>query len=178
MLNLFILLCLFSIDLSQAGIGRFDGPERNCSFINPIQNVTYNSEINPHLIGGMDFLVSNNQNGLRFCVTIPEGYEIAITLGAEFSSFDFEETNLFPQIIDAIIITANGRRSAVYDGNLYLDSDKNIKWKRDKDLKYEEDITNITISGIVNWPITNGTDRPSRQFSFYRPFESDGDSTI
>ena len=77
-----LILLLSSI---KAGVGFFDGPERNCSFSDPIRNVTYDSEEKPPLIGGIDFLVTNNQRNLKFCVTVPEGYEIALTLGIEFT---------------------------------------------------------------------------------------------
>ena len=53
-----------------------------------------------------------------------------------------------------------------------------IKWKSDKQVNQENSITNITISKIVNYPIKNETDRPSRQFSFIRPMKSNFDSEI
>ena len=65
-------------------------------------------------------------------------------------------------MIDAIIITANGDESVVTDGVLYLDKDKMIKWKSDEEVNQKANITNITISEIVNWPIKNDTNRPSR----------------
>ena len=65
-------------------------------------------------------------------------------------------------MIDAIIITANGDESVVTDGVLYLDKDKMIKWKSDEEVNQKGNITNITISEIVNWPIKNDTNRPSR----------------
>ena len=112
---------------------------------------------------------------MRFCVTVPEGFELALSIGSEFSREDFEMTNINPSYIDAIIITANGDKSTVVDAMLYLDAKKKIKWKTDESEKGTNDLKGITISEIVNYPIVNETDpefvlRPSRQFSFYRPF--------
>ena len=55
-----MLILYLILSTIQAGVGFFDGPERNCSFSNPIRNVTYDSEMQPDFIGGIDFLVTND----------------------------------------------------------------------------------------------------------------------
>ena len=128
---MFILLfcTIFLLDLSQAGIGTFDGPDRYCSFSDTIKNITYNTDLTPHVIGGIDFVVDNAQRGLRFCITVPEGYEMAMTMGDDFNSYDFDKNNLLPRRVDALIFTANGAKSKITDGNLYLDKEKRIKYE-------------------------------------------------